>query len=93
MNKYDDFKQTVSRAVGARFFSVEFTKKDGSLRQMTVQLPAGKKFGGKNSDAAAKRKLSHPNLWNVFDVRKQAMRTINIDTISRISLNGQEIRV
>ena len=92
--KYDIICQIVKEQ-GSKIFSVTFLKKDGTLRTMLVQ-DAVTKFlckGDAASEAARKavlsRKLNNPNLLNVYDIQKQAIRSINMDTVIQISGKGQ----
>lgn len=77
-----------------RFAAVDFIKKDGTLRTMQVQ-PAALKFhvaGDDASDAAKKatatRKANNPNLMPVWDVASQGVRSINLDTVLGVTLDG-----
>ena len=80
---------------GSRFLSVDFVKKDGTLRNMNCQLAAGRALlaGDAASDSAKQavetRKANNPNLRNVYSVTDKAWRSINLDTVLRISRNGQ----
>ncbi len=86
---------------GSRFVSVEFEKKSGELRKM-LGNPA--RLGAElRRDTSAKseshvrgavtRKANNPHLLNVFDEIAKAPRTINLDTLSRIKLDGVEYTV
>lgn len=81
-------------AQGSKITSVEFIKKDGSYRKMLVQ-PAATKFRVKGDEAcasaqqaAATRAENHPNLLNVFDMDRAAIRSIDMDTIFSIRSGG-----
>lgn len=81
-------------AAGGRFAGVEFIKKDGSLRTMNVQ-PARLKFevkGDAASEAAQRatetRKANNPNLMPVWDVAADAIRSINLDTVLAVTVDG-----
>jgi hypothetical protein len=67
---------------GNRFFSVDFIKKDNTLRKMVCRIGVTKhlKGGELPYDALSK------GLLPVFDVQKQEYRMINLRTIQRISL-------
>lgn len=91
---YEKMKALIASA-GGQFAGVVFTKKDGTLRTMNVQ-PAKLKFevkGDAASDSAkqavATRAARHPNLYNVWDVSKKAPRSINLDTVERITVRGE----
>lgn len=91
--KYAQIKALLATA-GARFISIHFTKKDGSDRQMTFNPAAApKRVKGEEASeqaqrAAATRATNNPNLVNVWDNGKQAFRSINMDTIYRIVIDG-----
>lgn len=80
---------------GSRFLSVDYIKKDGTLRNMNCQLAAGRSLlaGDAASDSAKQavetRKANNPNLRNVYEVPTKSWRSINLDTVLRISRNGQ----
>lgn len=79
---------------GGRFASVKFVKKDGEVRVMQVQPAAGKfhVVGDAASESAKQavetRKQNHPNLMAIWDVAKQAFRSINLDTVQEVRVDG-----
>ena len=91
---YKQMRALIDSAKG-QYAGVVFTKKDGTLRTMNVQ-PAKLKFEIKGEDASesakravATRAARHPNLYNAWDVQKKAPRSINLDTVERITVGGQ----
>jgi hypothetical protein len=82
--KVNDFKEMVA---DGKIFTVEFIKKDGSLRKMNARLGVKKyvKGIGLSFDPAEK------NLLPVFDMQKEGYRMINASTILRIKIGGKEI--
>lgn len=80
---------------GSRFAQVTFVKKDGSERTMLVQPATGKHHvkgeaaSAERQAAAAKRAANNPHLFNVWDVDRQAFRSINLNTVKRIAANGE----
>ncbi len=94
---YTEMRALVASAKG-RFCSVTFTKKDGTERVMNVQPAAivGHLIGEKASDSAKQgvktRAERYPNLLNVWDNGKQGIRSINMDTVSQIKLDGEVYR-
>lgn len=87
------------RSAGGRFASVEFVKRDGTVRVMQVQ-PACDRFHVKGEagcpsgrQGAATRALSHPELMPIFDVKKKAFRSINLDTVRKVRVDGLEFEV
>lgn len=87
------------KTAGSRIFSVTFVKKDGELRTMQVQLPAlQKRLVGDDACDAAKRatetrKANNPNLFPVFDVASNGIRSINLDTVQTIKVDGQVFNI
>jgi len=88
-------KRDLITATEGKFASVTFIKKDGTLRQMRVQ-PASLKFhvkGDAATDAGRKgaetRAARHPHLMPVWDADKSAIRSVNLETVTRIAVGGQ----
>lgn len=86
-------RELIASALG-RFATVVFTKKDGTRRVMRVQ-PAKLKYHvkGKAACEAAQRAVQtraarHPHLMPVWDTEAAAPRSVNLETVSRIAVNG-----
>jgi hypothetical protein len=86
---------------GSRFISIEFVKKTGEQRKMLVN-PA--RLGATlRRDTSAKseshqrgaetRKALNPNLLNVWDEFANAPRSINLDTLTFIKIDGVAYQV
>jgi len=94
MTKYDLIRQ-IAEAQGSRIFSVVFVKKDGTPRTMLVQYAAtathtlGEDAPLIKQQAAAARRANNPNLLNVFDMDRKAIRSINMDTLKIIRGQGR----
>jgi hypothetical protein len=85
---------------GTHFISVEFFKKDGTLRKMNVHPTAieHRLVGVAASESAKKgietRRVNHPEIYPVVDVRAckagepKAIRSINLDTLVSITVDG-----
>lgn len=73
-------------AVGGRFFTVKFTKKDGTERVMTARLGVKKDLKGGVSTTA-----HIDNLVTVWDSRLKQYRNINLDTVHFIHANKHSI--
>jgi hypothetical protein len=93
MDIYDTISQIIT-GQGSRFTTVEFIKKDGTVRTMRVQ-PAATKFRVKGEDApehkqraAETRRINHPNLLNIYDVDRDAIRSIDMNTIMIVRGSG-----
>ncbi|WP_288938820.1 hypothetical protein [uncultured Roseovarius sp.] len=87
-------KRALIASAEGRFATVVFTKKDGTRRVMRVQ-PAKLKYhvkGDAACEAAQKavktRAARHPNLMPVWDTEAAAPRSVNLETVSRIAVNG-----
>jgi len=76
------------RASNGRVFTVTFIKKDGSLREMNCRLGVkkGVKFTGKSVG------LDVP-VMRVFDMQVGGFRSINLDTLRTITMNGESFVV
>ena len=72
-----------------KFFSVEFIKKNGEIRQMLARKGVKKGISGKGS----KYNPIEKTLSCVYDVHKDAYRMISLDTIRRLVMNGQSFKV
>lgn len=81
-----EFRGTVGET---QIFSVDFIKKDGSLRKMVARLGVRKHLKGGTLRYNAEEK----SLLPVFDMEKQAYRMINISTIQEIRFDGKMIKL
>lgn len=79
--------QEFKSEVKGNFFRACFLKKDGTVREMTAR------FGVKKHLKGGELKYS-PEAYNyivVFDVEKEAYRTINMDKLIFLRYNGKEV--
>jgi hypothetical protein len=67
-----------------QIFTVDFIKKDGSVRTMNCRLGVKSKLKGKGAKYDAEAR----NLLSVYDMQKGAYRTINADTVFAIRCHG-----
>ena len=94
MNEIQDTIHGVVASQGSKIFSIEFIKKDGSYRKMLVQAAILPKLlkGEAASESAKKgaetRRLNHPELLNIWCMDHNACRSVNMDTVMRISGSG-----
>lgn len=65
-------------------FSVRFTKKDGTERDMNCRFNVTAHLRGGVDSTAHKE-----NIRTVFDMQKQAYRKFNVDTLKEMRLNKQ----
>ena len=93
--KYARVRELVKSA-GSRIFSVQFTKKNGEKRIMTVQQAAlaPRCKGDAASDSARQgvetRARNNPHLLNVYDIGKRGIRSVNMNTLDWIKVNGEK---
>ena len=75
------------RTSSGRIFFAEFVKKDKTIRRMTARLGVTKYLTGGELgyDAASK------GLLTVFDMDIRQYRTINLNTISMLSIDGIQL--
>jgi hypothetical protein len=70
--------------VGNKIFSVEFTKKDGSLRKMVCRMGVKKHLRGGELGYDPE----HLNYLVVFDLQAEEYRTINVNTLKSLTFEG-----
>lgn len=91
--KYRQIKALIATA-GARWVAVHFIKKDGSERVMAYNpKSAGKRTKGDKASPSAQqavetRASNHPNLINVWDSKSEGFRSVNMDTIFKLIVDG-----
>ncbi|MEL7319741.1 MAG: hypothetical protein AAFN04_13995 [Pseudomonadota bacterium] len=78
-----------------KFVSVTFIKRDGKPCRMRVQ-PAtlkqhveGEAATEAGQKAAETRRKHHPRLMPVWDIDAKAIRSVNLETVTRIAAGGQ----
>jgi len=69
-----------------RIMNIVFTKKDGTRRSMNCRLGVKKGVTGKGMRYYPILK----GLLTVFDMNKNAFRTVNLQTIERVKVAGKE---
>jgi hypothetical protein len=79
--------QTFKNEVKGNFFRACFVKKDGTIREMTARFGVKKHLkGGELTYNPEER-----GYIVVFDVEKEAYRTINMDKLIFLRYNGKEV--
>ena len=81
----DTAKQYIYKTNG-KIFSAVFTKKDGEKRTMVCRQGVAKYVTGKG----LKFKPEERSLIGVFDMHKKAYRFINLETLEKVKIRGQE---
>ena len=79
--------QEFKSEVKGNFFRACFLKKDGTVREMTARFGVKKHLKGGELGYNAEAL----NYIIVFDVEKEAYRTINMDKLIFLRYNGKEI--
>lgn len=77
----------VKKIVGNKIFTIEFIKKDGSLRVMNARLGVTKHLQG----GEQKYNPEELNYLTVFDMQTGAYRTINCNTIQKFTFQGEDL--
>jgi len=72
--------------LNGQFFTVEFTKKDGTKRIMNCRTGV-KKYLSNNGKTIQITKPIDNGILRVFDLQKNEYRSINLDTVNRITFN------
>ena len=85
----EKFKQTLEEIQKANntIFSVEFIKKDGSVRTMTARLHVKK---GVKGTGMAYNPIEK-GLIPVWDMQKNGFRMINLKTVTKLQIKGEEL--
>ena len=85
----EKFKQTLEEIQTANntIFSVEFIKKDGSVRTMTARLHVKK---GVKGTGMAYNPIEK-GLLPVWDMQKKGFRMINLKTVTKLQIKGEEL--
>ena len=77
------------KSTNGAFFSVQFVKVDGSLRDMTCRLGVAKGVKGVGQAYTP----ADYDMLTVFDVQKDAHRMIRLDTLRRVTVDGKTFAV
>ena len=77
----------IKKLLGKKFFTVTFTKQDGTLRVMNAKLGVTKHLkGGK-----AKYDAEARGMLRVYDLKSKGYRTVTVDRIKSIKAKGVRI--
>lgn len=82
-----NFKQLIDQ-LGSEFFTVTFTKKDGSIRVMNCRKGVTKHLRGGESTTK-----NYDHLLTVYDVKAEGYRNINVTTITEVKANGKRYSI
>lgn len=79
----------IKKELGNKIFSVEFFKKDGTLRKMTCRLGVKKGVTGKGMAYSPNDR----QMLTVYDVQKKAFRMVNLNTLIKIKYRGKVLEI
>ena len=82
-------RQTLLKLIkflNGQFFTVEFIKKDGTLRKMNCRTGVKKYLSNNGKSIKITRPIDN-GILRVYDVKKEAYRSINLDTVKKINFN------
>ncbi|UPW35963.1 WYL2 beta-barrel domain-containing protein [Pseudomonas phage EM] len=93
----DRKRAILDEARDGSFFSVEFVKKDGTVRTMTCKRQIKSAYANGQSASQKPTSAGKPHLYCAAEVLnaeegKAAYRTINLETLVRAKVNGIEYR-
>ena len=78
------------RSFNGQFFTVTFTKKDGSTRRMTARMGVRK---AKGTGSYSHTKDTKRNNITVWDTAKAAYRAIPLDRVSNLRHGGVDYQI
>jgi hypothetical protein len=81
-------KREILDMANGGFFSVEFIKKDGTVRQMTAKKWMEKSFTYGSADARENTVAHIPKYFTAADVEEGKFRNINLETLTKAKVNG-----
>lgn len=80
-------REQLKKQLGGKFFTVVFTKKDGSVRKLNGRLGVKKHLrGGEKSFSDAQI-----NALTVFDLKAKGYRTVKLDKVTSLKCGGKEL--
>lgn len=88
-NNKTEIVQSLLKETNGRFFSVEFIKKDGTPRRMLARLGVRKNLKGVGLAYVPEERGN----MVVYDMVKRQYRTISMDTVIKIKINGVEVNL
>lgn len=78
-------KKMFKKLVGNKFFTVKFTKKDGTVRTLNGMLGVKKHLKG------GVKRYDKSNLVTVYDLKAKGYRTVNLETLQEIKAHGLKV--
>lgn len=95
MTNLNDAIRAHLREPKAHFASVEFIKRDNTVRRLTFQnaaMPSRVKGTARGVRASLTRARNHPNLVTVWAVHERGWRTVNLDTVLCVRARGKTVQ-
>ena len=86
----EEVERRIDDLAGGTIFSVDFEKRDGSLRTMTCRMDVQK--GVKGTGEGWRRGDERP-LRTVYDMKAAGFRTVPTDRVIRIKVKGDQAEV
>ena len=80
-------KREILDSANGQFFTVEFVKKDGTTRIMTAKKWTEDAFANGSKNAQVSTLANKPNYYLSVDVSIGEFRAINLDTLTKCTVN------
>tara|TARA_Y100001973_G_scaffold2399_1_gene3577 strand:+ start:4173 stop:4460 length:288 start_codon:yes stop_codon:yes gene_type:complete len=81
-------KRQILDSAKGQFFSVEFVKKDGSIREMTVKKQMEKAFTYGSANAKPNTVAHIDKYYTAVDAEQEQFRNINLETLRKAKVAG-----
>jgi len=78
------------KSTNGTIFAVTFVKKDGTVRDMNCRLGVTKHLKGGEQAFDPNKEY---DLLTVFDLQKKGYRMISLETLQKVTVNGQTFAV
>lgn len=88
MNSKSQFLADLVKQTNGRFFGITFVKQDGSIREMNARIGVRKYLKNDPSAVIQEKSDKQKNTLTVFDRKLKAYRSINMDRILSVRING-----
>lgn len=85
----NETKRSILDKAGSTFFSVEFVKKDGSMRHMTCKKWIEAAYAHGSANAKPSPFANKPEYFLAVDMVKGEFRAIGLDRLKSCKVNGQ----
>lgn len=82
-------KRKILDEAGSTFFSVDFIKKDGSVRHMNCKRWIESAFSSGSANAKPSPFANKPEYYLAVDMSKGEFRAVNLSTLKACKVNGK----